>query len=190
MAVFIIGCGVFGGEDYYPLKVGNKWTYTGYVAMVSDATEDTTQTFIQQREIARSFKEGNIETFVEGIKTTSHLLPPYSPSDTTIVTIESVYVFTRNDTMFQNGRVTLVYPLEENKTWGDSSIGYYTVLNKEDVTVAAGNFRNCWKIRYVIDEDTSYFWLANNVGLVKLSQDWSIFGYLFRTRMELSEKNF
>jgi len=42
-----------------------------------------------------------------------------------------------------------------------------TLLAVEDVTTAAGEFKDCLKFSRVLNGETSYEWLAPNVGIVK-----------------------
>ncbi|MEO0072358.1 MAG: hypothetical protein ABIK10_02800 [candidate division WOR-3 bacterium] len=190
VALVIVGCGIFGGEDYYPLKVGNQWKYEGYMArVISDTVQDTLYTMTFEHTIARKFRDTirNIDVYMRANVNTIHYLPPYY-TDSTVTTVDSTQIYQLGDTLFFDNTPALVYPLEVNKTWHDST---YKVLAKEDLTVPAGTYRNCWKIQYVPagGDDTTYYWYKDGVGLIKVDSKMNIFGYPFRLMWHLIQTN-
>jgi hypothetical protein len=145
----ILGC-TKGGDDFYPLAVGNMWFYadsyyaydtivgTRYVEIIG-FVPDTNQT-IWMRETRRVVED------VEYLDT----LFIEECGDTIWATD-----YVNGDTMHY---VLMVQPLISGQQWGS-----WEVIGIEDITVPAGTFTDC----AVVNHYDEYIYYAPNVGRVK-----------------------
>jgi hypothetical protein len=170
--IVIIGCGLFGGEDFFPLKVGNIWNYDGTVK------EDTTTvgTVTMKTELTGTDQISGKDVFVSVMNMTMIVI---NPADT-FNFIDTSYVKETNDTILSYSsktdstpEIAALLPFENDKTWtqiiGDDTVKY-TVLPQEDVTVPAKTYKNCWKVKSVENSGTpAYSWYADGTGLIKQS---------------------
>jgi hypothetical protein len=141
-----------GYREYYPNTDGYSWTYTRNFSDGRSQTEKityagTTTAFLQTVQIARR------ETHAPGSVSTSESLFKVSAL--------AVYVV-KNMSGTDVLAAAFVFPL-----FVGSDSGASTVLALEDVTVPAGSFINCFKLRSTDGGYTYYSWLAPNVGMVK-----------------------
>jgi len=183
--IVIIGCGLFGSKDYFPLKVDNEWKYEGHSYTAADSTTIKAETKITGEDLINSK-----DVFVTVNKTTEY---KYYPTAETTVTIDTSYIKETKDTILIYNTKTdsmpmilTILPFELDKTWsvvhGDTisaDTTVYTVKAQEDVTVPADTYKKCWKLEIKYGTMAQYFWFADGVGIVK--QSWT--GYL----LELTE---
>ncbi|MEO0091274.1 MAG: hypothetical protein ABIK61_00985 [candidate division WOR-3 bacterium] len=172
VALIIIGCGLFGGEDYFPVKVGNIWNYTGYTTygndtlyMVQMKNEITEKTTINNNDAYRQMSY---------ITTYAYMPVPDTFYDTTIhYFVETKDAVLSYGSPFGQPDTALKLPLKKDKTWtqiytsGDTVT--FKVLIQEDVTVPAKTYKNAWKIeqRWSGSTTPTYFWYADGVGMIK-----------------------
>ncbi|MBS4015270.1 MAG: hypothetical protein KGZ86_02415 [Candidatus Latescibacteria bacterium] len=149
--LLIIGCGLFGGKDFYPLKIGNIWKYTGYTTMADTAatTVDTMSMVKAETEITGTATIGGHEVFVSVMKATRYT---YIPMVDSTDWVDTTYMKNLNDTLWSYEAlddtmptIMLVLPLEVGKTWSqvdgtDTIIS--TVIAKEDIAVPAQTYKN------------------------------------------------
>jgi hypothetical protein len=196
--IVIIGCGLFGGEDFFPLKVGNIWKYTGYTTMQDTAatTVDTTSMMVAENEITGTVQIGGADAYVSVTKLTNYT---YIPMVDTTESVDTSYIQESNDTIWSYDAVsdttpmiTMVLPLEQDKTWsqvmGTDTITY-TVIAKEDITVPAETYTNCWKVEMTHSgsDQKAYYWYADGTGTVKYYNENMMMNYLIKFWYELTE---
>jgi len=168
--IVIIGCGLFGGEDFFPLKVDNQWKYEGYIYSATDSATVKTETKITGEDQINSK-----DVFVLVTKMSMYV---FSPVVDTIEVTDTSYVMETKDTIWTYSSktdstpvITAVLPLELDKTWqqifGTDTINYIVKV-KEDVTVPAETYKNSWKIEVKANNvHESYTWYADGTGNVK-----------------------
>ena len=165
LIVFIIGCGGEEEANYFPLTVGNEWNY-GFEMTRTDPDTTLTETGSAKMEITDETTLDNDTDVFEQVMTitfTDTLIPDVV--DTSYFQETDDYIFEYDDkTSTAPDDTVLALPLEEGKTWGN-----YEVTGQEDVTVDAGSFDDCWEIMVIENGDTTYLYLAPNVGMVKMS---------------------
>jgi hypothetical protein len=196
--IVIIGCGLFGGEDFYPLAVGNLWKYTGYSTMqdTSATTVDTTQMMMAENEITGTVQIGGKDAYLSITTVTAYT---YIPMVDTVESVDTSYIQESNDTIWSYEAVddsmpmiTMVLPIEQDKTWsqvyGTDTITY-TVMAKEDITVSAGTYNNCWKVKMTMSgsDHEAYYWYADGTGMVKYYNENANMNYLMKMWYELTE---
>lgn len=177
--IIIIGCGLFGGEDFFPINIGNKWEYSGYTL----SGTDTSSTMTSEINITKKDKIGDNDVFESVSKTAIRTRVP----DTTITSYDTSYIRETKDAILTYATKTatpetsLLLPLKKDKTWkqiSGSDTTTYTVKDQEDVTVKAGTYKKCWKVEakvtmYGITIPTN-FWYADGTGLVKSYTEYTI----------------
>jgi hypothetical protein len=168
LVVLIVGC---GGEEeeanYFPLTVGNEWNFD--MTMTETTPSDTfVVTATQNLEITTETTLDNGTEVFEMIMTMTFddtLVPDFADTVYFDETEDYIMVYdAKADTVPSDTMLAL--PLETGKTWAD-----HEVMGQDDVTVPAGTFNDCWEIREVDDEDTTYMYWASDVGMVKMIAD-------------------
>ncbi len=174
-----IGCDIFGAkEDYYPLAVGNSWSYHGHVRILTatDDQPDTVQTMTIQVVATGKDNLNSGEEVIQLVNTTSvHM---YFPFESTFTVVDTSYeretggfVLSYESKTDSAPDTTLVLPLTKDKTWRVNEITVAKVLQQEDVNVPAGTYRSAWKIEQTVNTGaqtfTQHWWYANNIGPVK-----------------------
>jgi len=144
-------------ENYIPLTVGNWWEF--------QKGTDTLRIDVLSTKIHTSGKEvfcvyENLWTYTD----TCYLLEED----------DKLYCYeTLADTI---PMILLELPLELDKSWEvmkliitDTTIITAKVVAKENLTLPAGDFSDCYKFQIFYDADPQdeYYWYAPNVGLVK-----------------------
>lgn len=163
--VLIIGCGGDDVTNYFPLTVDNEWNYDMSMTRTDPDTTITETGTVELEITAETTLDNGTEVF-EMIMTMTFedtLMPGFA--DTSYVEETEDYLFSysnKSDTAPDDTMLAL--PLETGKTWADCE-----VMGQENVTVPAGTFNDCWKIREV-DEDTLYMYMALDIGMVKWTQ--------------------
>jgi hypothetical protein len=180
-ALVLMNCGLFGSRpDFFPTTVGSTWTYQGWMTyeQVDDPdTLFTTRTKTEVTEKTTLFSGEEVSEFVNTDST--HTFVPF---ETTSVNVSRSYVRQDGDYILAYDSkddaqpdTALALPLEEGKTWtiysnADTSVTAL-VLKRETVTVAAGEFKDCWKLEVTISTgglgQKTYWWYADGIGRVR-----------------------
>lgn len=155
-----------GGQQYFPHTDGNAWNY-------QRTSSNTTET----RTARVSFTGTAVVNSVKANSVTAQLLrteylnssgAPTSTSET-LVSVTSAGVFSYGNSTDPTTEASTMYafPLTIGSTWS-GIYATFEVLAIENVTVPAGTYSNCFKVRQY-NSSTSYSdtWLAENVGIVK-----------------------
>lgn len=178
VALIIIGCGLFGGEDYFPVKVGNIWNYTGYTTygtdtlyMVKMKNEITEKTTINNKDAYREMSYITIYTYMPAPDTFYDTTTQYF-----VETKDAILSY--SSTNDPEPDTVLKLPLKKDKTWTQITSGdtiTFKVLIQEDVTVPAKTYKNAWKIEQRFSGSTTptYFWYADGVGMVKTLTEYA-----------------
>lgn len=197
--IAIIGCGLFGGGDFYPLAVGNIWKYTGFVTYADTSAPtvvDTMSMMVAETEITGTATIGGADAYVSVTTVTNYT---YFPMIDTSVTVDTSYMQNVNDTLWSYNALTdtmptmeIVLPLELNKTWTQvfgSDTVTYTVVAKEDITVPAATYSNAWKVKMTTtgSDAESFYWYADGTGTVKYYQESTMMNYLMKIWYELTD---
>ena len=197
-AALIVGCGLFGTTaDWFPMTVGSTWHYRTTTIASFGGMVDTTYAgqFVQVTGIAQTGAGDEVTVFSHTESTFIEV-----PQETTIVTTHTSYVretdgaiLGYDDLNDTEPDTALALPLEQGKTWtmwssGDTSVTG-TVVAKENVSVYAGTFTDCWKVemRMMIGgtSQSTYFWYADGVGRVRNLFDINQTGYMMSMHTEL-----
>jgi len=195
VACFIVGC-PSGTDDYFPMSVGSQWDYSGYMLYgtanpPTDTLQTMTTTTVAQ---AKTTLTGGEEVVPFQTTTISHTTFPIVTTDTSIGTSYSResgdYILSYGSTSDSTPDTVMTTSLVEGKTWHNGSNSTALVVGKEDVTVAAGTYKNAWKIKYtsVSGSDTMemFQWYAKGVGAVKTHYETSESGYNMVYNQELT----
>ena len=195
VACFIVGCSS-GTDDYFPMSVGSQWDYSGYMLYgTTTAAMDTLQTMTMTTVAqAKTTLTGGEEVVPFQSTVITRQLFPIVMTDTSIGTSYSREVgdaiLSYESTSDSTPDTVMMMPLEEGKTWHNGSNSTALVVGKEDVTVAAGTYKNAWKIKYtsVSGSDTMeiFQWFAKGVGAVKTHYEFTDAGYNMIFNQELS----
>lgn len=195
-ACFIIGCKSGGSDDYFPMSVGSQWEFSGYILFgtttpPTDTWRTMTNSTVAQ---AKTTLTGGEEVVPFQTTTISHTTFPIVMTDTSVGTSyvrESGDVILGYDSLSTSTPDTLmVMPLEANKTWHKDASSTALVVGQEDVTVAAGTYKNAWKIKMtsIIGSDTTegFQWYAKGIGIIKTHSEYSESGYNMISNQELT----
>ncbi len=173
LAILIIGCG--GEKTVFPLTVGNDWTYgLTTITEITDTTgvvADTMTATITSEITSETTLDDGTAAF-ENISSTDYddtLITDFT--DTSFVVEADDYILgydsksdTEPDTLF-------VLPIEEGNTWtvhpDTANPTTAVVLGKENVTVPAGTYDDCWEIGYITAGETTYTYYAPGTGNVR-----------------------
>lgn len=179
--------------DYYPLAIGDKWTF-------KDNSDNTIEF-----EIVDTITIGSlgVTAFVKQI-TSSSLIEAANFSYIT-EDLKGVYQYAMGgsnaggDTIIFSPELPIYkYPLIPGETWevefkiklpegyyvGEGT-AIYEVISEEDLTVAAGSFRHVFQVREdftwelldnEVDHIVTHQWVAPDVGIVKFTQEENIGG--------------
>ena len=182
--IAIIGCGLFGGADYYPLAVGNIWTYAGMVTVTTNNVTDTTsKMFVTMNITANDQTIGGNKVFTS---TSRDSIVTFNP-DTFNVGTDTSYLREADDAILTYASLTdstpdttLMTDLKANKTWtqyvGNDTIVYTVGSAKEDVVVPAKTY-SAWKVTEVVNTGGTpmYSWYADGTGTVKMSYTYTYY---------------
>ena len=172
--LIIVGCFLFGGKDYLPLAVDNQWVYN---VLATISASDTVATGVYTNKIATKITIGGDDAYKMTVKDSVHLVSP----DSAFVTTSTVYIRDAKDAFLTYSDTTeapdtfLFKDLELDKTWTQiDTVSHDTTVNtvvlKEDVTVPAGTYDDCWKVKMVHNSGLpNYYWFASGTGVVKQS---------------------
>ncbi|OGC38800.1 hypothetical protein A2Y85_08045 [candidate division WOR-3 bacterium RBG_13_43_14] len=169
LVLLIIGCG--GEKAVFPLTVGNEWTYG--LSVITETTD--TSGVVADTMTATTTSQINSETTLddstaafENISSMEYddtLMTDFTDTSYVVETDDYILGYdsksdTEPDTLF-------VLPVEEGNTWAQNSTTTAVVLGKEDVTVPAGTYNDCWEIGYITTGETTYTYYAPGTGNVK-----------------------
>jgi hypothetical protein len=169
------------GREYYPNTDGYSWTYnfsgggfSGTVTFIINGTTTVGGLTVQKWKTESSLggtAESLIRVTDSNVKSYGTLTSPTTEAYT-----------------------SLVFPLKIGNNWITSGTYEATVLSQEDVSVPAGTFSGCFKIRDYSSYGYSDTFLAKNTGMVKaVSVMISRYGTVETTivsTLELTAKNF
>lgn len=158
--VTILGCATVtstgggtsgGGREYFPNTDGYSWSYN-------------------YRPMSGSQMEMNI-TFSGSITSGGKTFQVFK-GNIGIITFESYVIVTDSNvktynTLTSEASTLLVFPLNVGSHWFNSGSDESQVLALETVTVQAGTFNNCYKVRTTRQASFYDDWYAPNVGLIK-----------------------
>lgn len=183
LIVFIISCG--GAVNYYPLAVGNVWDYIMTMTMTTP-TDTLEATGSQNDEITEETTlDDGTEVFEQVTITT--IFDPDTSVDTTIMYIEETDDYIRGydskDDTIPDTFAEL--PIEDGNTWDVNDDMSAVVLGKVDVSVPAGDYDDCWEIGYIHDNDTTYDYFADGVGMVRAYTEFTDTDTTYTYEMEL-----
>jgi hypothetical protein len=190
----IMGC-KSSTEDYYPMSVGSQWDYSGY--MLYGTTTPPTDTFQTMTVTTVAQAKTTLTSGEEVIPFQSTVITRlFFPTVRTDTSIGKSYVRESGDVILGYDSLStsipdtlMVMPLEANKTWHNGSNVIVLVVGQEDVMVAAGTYKNAWKIKYtsVSGSDTmeTFQWYAKGVGAVKTHYEYTESGYNMIFNQEL-----
>lgn len=193
--IAIIGCGLFGGADYYPLKVGNIWKYAGMTTVTTSGVTDTTSKMFVKVEITSNDQTiGGNKVFTS---TSRDSIVTFNPDTFTVGTGTSYLreaddaILTYSSLTDSTPDTTLMTDLKANKTWtqyiGNDTIVYTVSAAKEDITVPAKTY-SAWKVTEVINGGTPMnFWYADGTGMIKMSYTYTYYTVTVAVWYDLTE---
>lgn len=164
--LFITSCGGDGdsGVAYYPLTVGDIWNYE-----VTMTWEDPDTTMVITGDLrAKITDETQLDNGTDVFEqVVAWTLDGSSFVDTNYIeeTDAAIISYDRKDGT--DPFTLLELPIEDGNTWIVNTTTTAVVLGKQDVSVPAGEYDNCWEIAYIISDDTTYVYFAEDVGEVK-----------------------
>lgn len=185
--LYIFGCG--GAVNYYPLSVGNTWDYSIAGTITSpDTTFETTGS--QNVEITEETTlDDGTEVFEQMTITT--MVDPDTTVDTTYTYTEETedYILGYDDKADTTADTWLELPIEDGNTWDVNDDMSAVVLGKEDVSVPAGDYGDCWEIGYITDSDTVFVYFADGIGMVRQYFEFTDGDVTVETDIELEDSN-
>jgi hypothetical protein len=194
-----VGCDLFGGDDtdYYPTTVGSSWRYEGEMTIETDG--DTLLTQVTNLDVT-----GTAELAVGGtaaLFVTVDSVLQRIPWDTLLVTADTSWILKTSSFVLDfegpsdnQPDTMLALPLEQGKTWqvfasADTTV-WATVVGREDITVAAGSFKDCWEVEFEYTAGAGSFqlsyWYADGVGWVRGWSSVAAGGYTGITERRLT----
>jgi len=181
--IAIIGCGLFGGADYYPLAVGNIWKYAGMMTVTTSTSTDTTSNMFVKIEITANDQTiGGNKVFTSAFRDSTVTFNPDTFSintGTSYVREADKAILTYSSLTDSTPDTTLMTDLKANKTWttiiGTDTTVYTVSAAKEDVVVPAKTY-SAWKVTVVENSGTpQYLWYADGTGMVKMSYTYTYY---------------
>ena len=168
------------GRQYYPNTDGYSWTYRK--TSTSSTTTDAT-IYIDRFTFSGTAMAGSIEAQILKQENIS----PYPSTFENYKVITADYV----KQLSPEAYTLLVFPLCLGASWTLYGSDEATVISFESVTVPAGTFNECFKVRMVHAVDSwADVWYAKDVGMVKAIAFSGTPTYWYQTETELTEKNF
>lgn len=173
-------------ERNFPfLKVGNSWDCIQYSTDFRDGTIDTNEATISLT------RRENWDTVFNEIRYEVAVFFGSEEVDGVIIK-EDREIFIANDSNATSEKVSLPLFWKDyyvGKKWDSGNPNGITIREvvsiNETVTVKAGTFNNCIKIKEYSEkdkDDVDYWWIKNDVGIIKCKSEYS--------DMELKSKNF
>lgn len=183
IAIFVTNC---GGEEeidsYFPLSVGNVWEY---MVGMSVQVPGSTYIFIgnsQDRIVGTTQLVSGASVFEFA---TSLTLDGYSTRDTFYIheTDTAIYLYESLEDTTPDKYLEL--PIEAGNTWTVNSYETAVVLGTSDVSVPAADYQDCWEIAFVNGSDTTFVYLALDVGEVKGLAHYAVADTMVTIRVDL-----
>ncbi|MEO0081588.1 MAG: hypothetical protein ABIL25_04760 [candidate division WOR-3 bacterium] len=181
LAVLSTSCDIFGGKaDYYPLSIGSIWNYSWRMTVNDSVWASGTLKVeaVKEEQLTSGEKVVMLVSTSTGGTDTS-----YARKDGEKVWSYSALNDTSPDLAFDG-------PPAIDKTWNVNEAVTAKIVAKENVTVAAGTYKNCWKIELttITDADTtkSHMWLADGTGHVKSYAEEESGGITMKMTVELT----
>lgn len=176
--------------DYYPLEVGNTWTFRDSnddtidfeIIDTIDIQGDASDTTAFVKQTITSGLEGAVNfSYVakdsDGVY--QHALGGYSAGDDTIIFEPRLLLYKFPLIPGESWEIKFNVKLPEGYFVGTGT-AIYEVISEEDLTVKAGSFQHVFQVKedftwellgQELDHSISYQWLAPNVGIVKFVQE-------------------
>lgn len=157
--------GFFAADNTFPLTIGNVWKYNLITVGAADTVVLCETTFVTMK-ITRDtvLNDGTPvrERFIIDVlkKDTSRYYEYYVAKDDYILMYSQLEDL-EADTLMK-------FPLAPGAAWNSNDEEQSFVEGQQVVRVPGGVFEDCWKIGTVKNEDTTYFYYAPGIGLVKL----------------------
>jgi len=167
------GVGIVGRNDYLPLAVGYSWTY--FAEGDGDSGQGTAV-------VENAQADGDVYVF--------HVFQQ-GDTDVELILVDDggdIYVrdvIINGDSSCSDDQLILPAELDEGDSWtvqftadGIPIMATVTAEGKEDVSVPAGDFEDCWHLQVgtLFDIVTGDLWFARDVGLVKGNFSASFYG--------------
>ena len=172
VAVLSTSCDLFGGKaDYYPLGIGSIWNYT-LTTIMSDTSGTLNDTTVNTVKVD-AVKEEQLGSGEKVVMLVNALTDTTDATyyDTSYARKDGEKVLAYSDLNDTNPDLILNGPPAMDKTWTVNEDITAKIVAKENVTVTAGTYKNCWKVELtsVMDADTMkyYMWFADGTGNVK-----------------------
>ena len=168
----LAGCGGGGGgssqtayDDYFPLAVGNTWTYK----VVNEGQNPLTEGFEMQYSISGTQEVGGRNTYIMSLESSR----AFYFSDSSGVYLAGWEFEPYEFIGVEPPELILRYPIHKGYTWQSPDQRYtYTILSvAESVSTPAGTFANCVKVEEQFNGDgigPEIKYYAPGVGLVKV----------------------
>ena len=170
--------------DYFPLTIGSVWEFELLELRITPDSTDTLSRGTVKWEAKAETQLGNgqpavlLELTEDGFVDTIY----YRATDEAVMLHE--------DPDDDEPLRILSLPLAADLFWYVDEDVRALVVDREERTVRAGRYRNCWKVSWVEDGDLVFnYWYAPNVGLCFGELDEEYQGTRFVERMELVSVN-
>jgi hypothetical protein len=181
--------------DYYPLEVGNTWTFRDtndntidfeIIATIEiwGDTSDTTA-FVKQMITSESADAVNYSYIAKDSDIVyQYAMGGSSAGGDTIIFLPELPIYKLPLIPGESWEVEFDVKLPEGFFVG-SGVAVYEVVSEEDLTVEAGSFQHVFQVKedftwellgQEIDHIVSHHWVAPNVGIVKFAQEETIGG--------------
>ena len=201
--------------NYYPLTVGNRWTYRDDEGnRIIFEVVDKIQIHLSEDELVESFvvQKSSTDENLENVNNYSYL--GYSVNEDGVV--DGIVQHAQNITSGTDGTILFLpflplynFPLIPGNKWATrfqaeivperlplgSGLDEFEVLSEETVTVPAGTFENVFQVQESfrwtffdaqdLDITVAQKWLAPNVGIVKFTQEQTRFNVTVEVIFEL-----
>lgn len=196
-------------RNYYPLAVGNKWTYKDSndgiidfeIVDIITIEELDAESFVKQtttlveNEETSELEEAANFTYIgktaDGIS--QYGMGGYNAGGDTVTFSPELPIYRFPPIDKESWQVDFDVKLEFAYFVGNGTAEYEVIL-EDELTVEAGTFQHVFRIKedftwqfdgQPIDHIVTYHWLAADVGIIKFSQEETIGGQLIITEAEL-----
>jgi len=156
----------FGAADtVFPLTIGNVWKYNLITEGAADTVVLCETTFVVMK-ITRD------TVLDDGTPVRERLISDVLRKDTSLY--YEYYAMKDNCILMYNelnagaGDTLMKFPLTPGASWNFNDQETAFADGQQVVRVPAGVFEDCWKVGTVKDRDTTYFYYAPGIGMVKL----------------------
>jgi hypothetical protein len=170
LALLGAGCPSPSGS-LYPTTEGSGWHMSNYVLT---GTPDSLDTLSSGTATYTAMGRTTLANGREVTQFQNEVTTRYPANDTTIAETSFSYVGEVGDTIFTYsrqsdtiGQRTMRSTPAVGQSWAVDSSRTATVVSQEDVTVAAGTYRNAWKVKVTTLIGDFYKWYEPGTGLVR-----------------------